>query len=87
MHLRARVEAISGENRTEETERRLFDLQDPQFWNLHVKDNAEVGYEVGFEKLLIAISERTNERVDEISTFRFYAMMEYLKESAPKTGR
>lgn len=36
--------------------------------------------EVNFDKFLIMIGENTNEDLEKISTFRFFVLIEYLKE-------
>jgi hypothetical protein len=88
-HLRAKVDAVLGgeSEKVGATERKVLEIRGSQVWNLFSDGNAEVDYELGFGKLLAAISERTNERVDKMSTFQFYVMMDYLKESAEKQKR
>lgn len=60
-------------------------MRKPNVWNVYEEGNLEIVMEVEFEKFLIAISEYSNETPDQLSTFRFYAQIDYLKEKhAPK---
>lgn len=43
--------------------------------------------EVDFEKFMFSISEFTNEKIDDMNTFRFFILVEYLKEKHSKNGR
>jgi len=61
-------------------EMQLLELRKPNVWNVYVKGNKEREMEVDFEKLLIAVQEFTNEKIDEMTVYRFYVMIEYLKE-------
>ena len=54
----------------------------PKVWNIHEEGNEEVRSEVEFQKLLFALSERTNENLQDITVFRFFALIQHLKESA-----
>lgn len=65
-------------------EKELLKLQKPNVWNVYEDGNMEIEMEVEFEKYMLAVSEHTNEDIDEMSTFRFYALQEYLKEKNRK---
>jgi len=67
-----------------ESEKKLLMIRQPNTWNIHIKGNMEIEMEVGFEKFLIAITEQCNERIDELSTFRFYVLLDYLEEKHKK---
>lgn len=56
----------------------------PNNWNIHAQNNMEIEMEVEFEKFLLAVSEHTNEDVSKITAFKFYSLIEYIKEKAPK---
>lgn len=58
----------------------MLEMRKPNVWNVHAKGNMERAMEVEFEKLLLAVSDHTNENIDNINTFRFYALIEYLEE-------
>lgn len=60
--------------------KQMLEMRKPNVWNVFAADNMEIMMEVDFEKFLIAVSEHTNEKIDEISTFRFYALIDFLKE-------
>lgn len=55
-------------------------MRPPNVWNINEPGNMEIEMEVEFEKLLIAVSEFTNEDIDELSTYRFYALISYLED-------
>ena len=61
-------------------EKQMLEFRKPNVWNVHAEGNMEVLMEVDFEKFLLAVSEHTNEKVDEVNTFRFYALIDLLKE-------
>lgn len=61
-------------------EKGILQLYKPNVWNVYVSGNMEREMEVEFEKFLINIADHTHSVVDEISTFKFYSMLEYLKE-------
>ena len=75
---------LAGEDISEEEidkrERELLRLDLPNVWNIHNKGNKEVEMETEFEKFMIAVAEHTNEKLDEITVFRFYALLGYIKE-------
>lgn len=60
--------------------RQMLEMRKPNVWNIFAPENMEIAMEVDFEKFLIAVSEHTNEKIDEITTFRFYALIDFLKE-------
>lgn len=82
--LEAEVDSIiNSEDFSEEIynfEKQMLELRKPNIWNVYAEGNLEIQMEVEFEKFLLAVSEHTNERIDEVSTFRFYALVDFLKE-------
>ncbi len=62
----------------------MLAIEEVKKWNIYDPESEEVAYEVEFLKLVAAISERTNRNVEEMDTFSFYAMMEYMKDAARK---
>ena len=66
-------------------EKDILELQDVNVWNVYAEGNMEIEMEVDFEKYMLAVSEHTNENMETMSTFRFYAMQEYLKEKHEKS--
>ncbi|AHK11384.1 tail assembly chaperone [Flavobacterium sp. phage 1/32] len=74
---------IKSEDFSEEIynfEKQMLELKKPNIWNVYAEGNLEIQMEVEFEKFLLAVSEHTNEKIDEVSTFRFYALVDFLKE-------
>lgn len=61
-------------------ERDLLRLDVPNIWNINNSKNMEVEMETEFEMFMLAVGEHTKERVDEITVFRFYALLGYIKE-------
>ena len=43
--------------------------------------------EVEFEKFLVSLSEYTNENLEEITVFRFYTLVDLLKEKHKSHGK
>lgn len=61
-------------------ERDLLRLNLPNIWNVNNTGNMEVEMETEFEMFMLAVGEHTKERVDEITVFRFYSLLGYIKE-------
>lgn len=81
--LEAELGRIAGEDvegNIQEIERQMLEMRTPNVWNINEPGNMEMAMEVDFEKLLVAVSEFTSEKIDELSAFRFYALIEYLEE-------
>ena len=68
------------EGAIDKRERELLRLDLPNVWNIYTKGNKEVEMETEFDKFMIAVAEHTNEKLDEITVFRFYALLGYIKE-------
>lgn len=56
-------------------------------WNVYIEGNMEIEMEVDFDKFLISIAENTKEDLEKISTFRFFVLVDYLKEKFSKNKR
>jgi len=67
-------------NRIEQHEKSLLYMDKPNVWNIHHKGNMEVEMETEFAKFMYAVGEHTNEDMEVITTFGFYALVGYLKE-------
>lgn len=61
-------------------ERDLLALDTPNIWNINTAGNMEVEMETEFEKFMLTVGEHTKEKLDEITVFRFYALLGYIKE-------
>lgn len=68
----------------EETEKRMLMMDLPKIWNINHRGNMEVEMETEFAKFMLSVSEHTNENMNEITVFRFYALLGYIKEKNPK---
>ena len=77
---------IDGEENPEitEVEKRMLQMDLPKTWNIHHAGNMEVEMETEFAKFLIAVSEHTNEDTNNITVFRFYALLDHLKDKNKK---
>jgi hypothetical protein len=64
-------------------EKEMLRLSKPNVWNVHMKDqngsNAELEHEVGFEAFMFVVSEHTKEDVNNMTVFRFYSLLDYIK--------
>jgi hypothetical protein len=81
--LQAELDNITGKDVEEwiiDIETQMLEMRKPNIWNVHEPGNMEMAMEVDFEKLLVAVSEFTSEKIDELSIFRFYALIDYLEE-------
>lgn len=56
----------------------------PNNWNVNSKGNMEVEMEVEFEKFLMSVAEHTTENMSEITVFKFYSLIQYIKEKNVK---
>ena len=54
-------------------------LNAPDVWNVYVDGNMERQMEVGFEEFLLNVGEHTKEDLSKITVFRFYTLLNYLK--------
>lgn len=68
-------------------ERNLLETDKPNIWNVWKEGNMERVLEVDFQKFGISVTEISNQRIEDITTFTFYATVEHLKEKyKPKKG-
>lgn len=58
----------------------LLRLINPNYWNLNIDKNAEKDIELGFEEFMLTVKEHTTEDLDNITTFRFYSLLDYIKK-------
>jgi hypothetical protein len=68
------------EEAIDKREREMLRLTIPNIWNVYQKGNLEIEMETGFDKFLVALGEHTTEKLDEITVFRFYSLLGFLKE-------
>lgn len=89
--MKAEVDLIIDENEAYkeeifQAEKGMLELKKPNVWNTNIAGNMEVETEVEFEKFLVSLSEYTNENLEEITVFRFYALIDLLKEKYKDNG-
>jgi predicted SprT family Zn-dependent metalloprotease len=82
---------LEGENddltaQIEKHEFTMLSMDTPNSWNINRKGNMEIEMETEFVKLLYAISEHTNESVSDITVFKFYALVDFIKEKNKNDG-
>jgi hypothetical protein len=70
-----------------DTEAELLRLTKPKIWNVYIKGNEELKMETGFEKFIFLVQEHTTVNLDSISLFRFYSLLDYIKEKGENDGR
>lgn len=66
------------------TEKELLEHDKPNVWNVWKDENMERVLEVDFQKFAISVTEVSNQRIEDITTFTFYATVEHLKEKFKK---
>ena len=69
------------------TEWEILQHDKPNVWNVWMKGNMERALEVDFQKFAISVTEVSNQRIEDISTFTFYATVEHLKEKYRKNNK
>lgn len=67
-----------------EAEKQILEVDKPNIWNVWHEKNMERVLEVDSRKFGIAVTENTNQNIEEITTFTFYASVEHLKEKFKK---
>lgn len=72
------------ENRLFDVEKQMLEIDIPNVWNVWKDGNMERTLEVESRKFGIAVTEATNQNIEEITTFTFYASVEHLKEKFKK---
>jgi hypothetical protein len=79
---------IEGDERHDqnifEAEKELLERDRPKVWNIWKDGNMERTLEVDFQKFGVAVTENTNQDLETISTFTFYATVEHLKDKYKK---
>jgi hypothetical protein len=88
-HLEAVVDEILGSETKEtqdKTEFEMLRLSKPSIWNIYITGNAELEYENGFESFVFAVAEHTSENIETMSTYRFYCLLDYIKNKNKKNG-
>lgn len=58
----------------------ILQYDKPNIWNVWKEENMERVLEVDFQKFAISVTEVSNQRIEDITTFTFYATVEHLKE-------
>lgn len=67
-----------------ETEREILEQDKPNVWNVWKENNMERVLEVDFQKFAISVTENAGQDLATLTTFTFYATVEYLKEKFKK---
>ena len=78
----SQLDEIIGEDKTEEKSKQskeMLRLSKPNLWNVHLPNNAELEMEVTFEEFMFQVAEHTSEDLDKITVFRFYSLLDYIK--------
>jgi len=67
-----------------EVEKEILENDKPNKWDVWSENNMERILEVDFQKFALNVTELTGSDLRKMSTFTFYASVEYLKEKNPK---
>lgn len=62
----------------------LLKLITPAFWDMNQKENADREIEVGFAEFMLSVAEHTKENLETITTFKFYTLLEFIKNKNKK---
>ena len=74
---------ITGKNQDKEVyeiEKEILEHDKPNIWNVWVENNMERTLEVDFHKFGIAVTKMSGQKLNEITTFTFYATVEQLRD-------
>ncbi len=63
----------------EKAQKDMLRLSKPRNWNVYTPNNAELQEDVGFEAYLFIVAEHTKEDVNTMTVFRFYSLIDYIK--------
>ena len=74
---------VEVDEQKQKFEKELLRLSTPSVWNIYEPGNAEVEIEVGFEQLILNLSEKTRLDVDSLSVFQFYTLLNSFKNGNP----
>lgn len=77
-------ESPGHEQRIFNAEKDILENDKPNVWNVWKENNMERILEVDSRKFGIAVSENTNQDIEQITTFTFYSSVEHLKEKFKK---
>ncbi len=70
---------IDSKDEQRRQEKEMLRLSKPNLWNVYMNGNAELEHEVGFEGFMFAVAEHTNEDLETITVFRFYSLLDHIK--------
>ena len=74
------------EDDIKDAEKEMLRLSKPNLWNVFIPGNAELEMETGFEQFLFEVAEHTKEPLDKITVFRFYSLLDYIKNKNKANG-
>jgi len=81
------AETDKGLDKFNSLEKELLTEQSPNVWNINTDGNMEIKMEVEFKKFMFSIKEHTNIKVEKLTIFEFYTLLDYLKTKKNKDGR
>jgi hypothetical protein len=64
----------------------MLRLSKPRIWNVFIPGNAELENETEFEAWMLQVAEHTTEDLDKITVFRFYCLLDYIKDKNSSNG-
>ena len=71
---------MEAEQENKQATDELLRLINPTYWNLNIDNSAEKEIELGFEEFMLTVREYTTEDLENITTFRFYSLLDYIKK-------
>jgi ubiquitin C-terminal hydrolase len=82
--LKSQLSVILEEEEAEQENKQATDellrLINPTYWNLNIENSAEKEIELSFEEFMLSVREHTTEDLENITTFRFYSLLDYIKK-------
>jgi len=74
------LEVQGADIKIEKAELELLRRNLPDSWNVYVEGNMELRIERDFEQFLFSVAEHTKEDVENMTTYRFYHLIDYIKK-------
>ena len=72
--------SVTFDNHLDGLEREILVHEKPHSWNVHDENNMERTLEVDFAKYGVMVTERTGQRIEDITAFLFYVSVEAIEE-------
>ncbi len=80
------ITGVEQKEKLFKAEKNLLNLDKANSWNINNAGNMEREMEVEYTKFVYAVQEHTNEDLNNVTAFRFYALVEYVEQKNKPNG-